>query len=107
MENLLLSVLCGAGVAVAALLAWHGRNRPLVTDRLTVDDQTPGAAALDALRTIATVLGAGLVAGLLVPDSAAVSSCGCSQPPPAMPPKDASPTPARSSVTSRCPDRSV
>ena len=64
-ENLILSLLCAAGVAVATTIAWRGRNLPMVTDRLTVP-QSAVAAAQDAVRSVATVLAAGLVAGFLV-----------------------------------------
>jgi hypothetical protein len=64
-ENLILSLLCAAGVGVAVTIAWRGRNLPLVTDRLTVP-QSAVAAAQDAVRSVATVLAAGLVAGVLV-----------------------------------------
>jgi hypothetical protein len=64
-ENLILSLLCAAGVGVALTIAWRGRNLPLVTDRLTVP-QSAVAAAQDAVRSVATVLAAGLVAGFLV-----------------------------------------
>jgi hypothetical protein len=64
-ENLIVSLLCAAGVGVAMRIAWRGRNLPLVTDRLTVP-QSAVAAAQDAVRSVATVLAAGLVAGFLV-----------------------------------------
>jgi hypothetical protein len=64
-ENLILSLLCAAGVGVAMTIAWRGRNLALVTDRLTVP-QSAVAAAQDAVRSVATVLAAGLVAGFLV-----------------------------------------
>ncbi len=64
-ENLVLSVLCAAAVVIAVTIAWRGRNLQLVTAR-TTGPQSAGAAAQDALRSVATVLAAGLAAGLLV-----------------------------------------
>jgi len=64
-ENLVLSVLCAAAVVIAVTIAWRGRNLQLVTVRST-GPQSAGAAAQDALRSVATVLAAGLAAGLLV-----------------------------------------
>jgi hypothetical protein len=64
-ENLTLSVLCGAAVALAVTIAWRGRNLRLVTDRLR-GVQPAGTVAQDAVHSVATVLAAGLAAGLLV-----------------------------------------
>jgi hypothetical protein len=64
-ESLILSVLCAASVVVAVTIAWRGRNLRLVTDRLP-GPQSAGGAAQDALRSVATVLAAGLIAGFLV-----------------------------------------
>ena len=65
-ENLVLSVACGAGVAIAMVIAWRGRNLRVVSDPLR-PPQSALDSALDAVRSLATVLAAGLVAGLLVP----------------------------------------
>ena len=64
-ENLVLSVLCVAGVMVAVMIAWRGRNVQLVMDPLS-GVQPAGTVAQDALHSVATVLAAGLAAGLLV-----------------------------------------
>ena len=63
--NIVLSALCMAAVVVAVTIAWRGRNLRLVTDRPS-DPESPSAAAQDAVRSVATVLAAGLVAGVLV-----------------------------------------
>ena len=63
-ENILLVVICAVAVAAAATIAWRGRSLPVVAIRAT--PTTPGSAAFDALRTLACVLTAGFVAGLLV-----------------------------------------
>jgi hypothetical protein len=62
-DNILLVSVCTAAVVVAATIAWRGRSLPVVASR--VAPTTPGSAALDALRTLACVLTAGFVAGLL------------------------------------------
>lgn len=64
-ENVVLSVLCAAAVMVAATIAWRGRNLALVRPRPAAPESI-GDAAQDAVRSIATVLAAGIVAGLLV-----------------------------------------
>jgi len=57
-------VICTAAVAAAAKIAWRGRSLPIAALR---DSPTrPSSAAFDALRTLACVLTAGFVAGLLV-----------------------------------------
>ena len=62
--NLLVVALGGAALLIAVVIAWRGRRLPLLATReLPV---TPGRSALDGLRTIAAVVGAGMVAGLLV-----------------------------------------
>jgi hypothetical protein len=63
-DNVLLVVICAAAVAAAAAIAWRGRRLPVVAPRDT--PPTPFSAAFDALRTLACVLTAGFVAGLLV-----------------------------------------
>ena len=64
-DNVVLSVVCGAAVIAAAAIAWRGRNLPLVAAR-PPGPESSGEAAQDALRSLATVLAAGLVAGFLV-----------------------------------------
>ena len=63
-DNVLLVVICTAAVVAAAMIAWRGRRLPVVAPRDT--PTTPSSAAFDALRTLACVLTAGFVAGLLV-----------------------------------------
>lgn len=62
-DNVLLVVICTAAVAAAATTAC-GRSLPVAALRDTT--MTPSSAAFDALRTLACVLTAGFVAGLLV-----------------------------------------
>ncbi|MBA3287469.1 MAG: hypothetical protein H0U21_05510 [Acidimicrobiia bacterium] len=64
-ENLILSVVCAAGVGVAVTTAWRGRKLPVVSAPMKAP-QTAGEAAQDAVRSVSTVLAAGLVAGFLV-----------------------------------------
>jgi len=62
--NLLVVTLGGAALLLAIWIAWRGRRLPVYEPReLPI---TRGASALDALRTLAAVLGAGAVAGFLV-----------------------------------------
>ncbi len=63
--NVLVVVLGSAALIVAGLVAWRGRGLPPVAPRDL--PTTVGASALDALRTLSAVTGAGLVAGFLVP----------------------------------------
>jgi hypothetical protein len=62
--NLLVVALGGAALVVAAWIAWRGRRLPVYVAREL--PTTPGASALDALRTLAAMTGAGVVAGALV-----------------------------------------
>ena len=63
--NVIVSALGIAGVSVAAMFAWRWRRSPLIdTSRPAVE--TSGHAAVDGLRTLAVVLSAGVIAGLLV-----------------------------------------
>lgn len=64
--NVIVSILGGAGVAVAAVIAWRWRQVPLL-DPTRPTPETPGRAALDGLRTLAVVTSAGVIAGVLVP----------------------------------------
>jgi hypothetical protein len=64
-ENVVLSALCLAAVTVALTIGWRGRRLPLVGERPRGQVSSRDAAE-DALRSLATVLGAGLIAGLLV-----------------------------------------
>ena len=64
-DNLILGVLCAGAVTVAGAIAWRGRNVALVRPRRQAMESS-GEAAQDALRSVATVLAAGLVAGFLV-----------------------------------------
>ena len=63
-DNVLLVAVCTAAVVAAATIAWRGRRLPVVAARDT--PTSPSTAAFDALRTLACVLTAGFVAGLLV-----------------------------------------
>jgi hypothetical protein len=63
-DNVLLVVICTAAVAAAAAIAWRGRSLPVAALRDT--STSPSPASVDALRTLACVLTAGFVAGLLV-----------------------------------------
>jgi hypothetical protein len=62
--NLLVVALGGAALLIAMAIAWRGRRLPVYEPRTL--PSTPGASALDALRTLAAMLGAGAVAGFLV-----------------------------------------
>ena len=63
-DNILVVAVCTAAVVVAATIAWRGRSLPVVAARDT--PTSPASAAFDALRTLACVLTAGFIAGLLV-----------------------------------------
>ena len=63
-DNVFLVAICTAGVAAAAMIAWRGRSFAVIVPRDA--PTTPSSAAFDALRALACVLTAGLVAGLLV-----------------------------------------
>ena len=63
-DNLILVAACTAAVIAAAAIAWRGRHLPTIAPRATPTGAL--AAALDALRTLACVLTAGFIAGLLV-----------------------------------------
>ncbi len=63
-DNVLLVVICTAAVAAAAAIAWRGRSLAVVAPRDTATG--PSSAAFDAVRTLACMLTAGFVAGLLV-----------------------------------------
>ena len=62
--NVLVIATGGAALIVALWIAWAGRRLPLLADR--EPPSTHGRSALDGLRTIAAVVGAGMVAGVLV-----------------------------------------
>jgi hypothetical protein len=62
--NLLVVALGGAALLIASWIAWRGRRLPVYEPREL--PHTPGATALDALRTLSAVGGAGIVAGVLV-----------------------------------------
>ena len=62
--NLLVVALGGAALLIAIVIAWRGRRLPVYEPRAL--PTTPGASALDALRALAAMLGAGAVAGFLV-----------------------------------------
>ena len=62
--NLLVVALGGAALLIAAVIAWRGRRLPVYEPREL--PTTPGASALDALRALSAILGAGAVAGFLV-----------------------------------------
>ena len=64
-SNVILVALCALALGVAALIAWRWRRLPVVAER-ELDATTPKSAALDAVRTVACVLTAGFVAGVLV-----------------------------------------
>lgn len=63
-ENALVVFLGIAGLGVSVTMAWRWRHLPPVAHR-TVPD-TGGASAKDALRTLAGVVGAAVIAGILV-----------------------------------------
>ena len=62
--NVLVVALGGAALLIAVVIAWRGRRVPVYEPREL--PTTPGASALDALRALAAMLGAGAVAGFLV-----------------------------------------
>jgi hypothetical protein len=62
--NLLVVALGGAALLIAIVIAWRGRRLPVYEPREL--PRTRGASALDALRTLSAVGGAGIVAGVLV-----------------------------------------
>lgn len=62
--NVLVAVLGVAGIVLAATIAWRGRRLPPVAPRDL--PATAGASALDALRTLAGIVGAAAIAGVLV-----------------------------------------
>lgn len=62
--NLLVVALGVAGLVLAAAIAWRGRRLPSVAPRAL--PSTAGASALDALRTLAGIVGAAAIAGVLV-----------------------------------------
>jgi hypothetical protein len=62
--NVLVVALGGAALLIASWIAWRGRRLPVYEPREL--PSTPGASALDALRTISAIAGAGAVAGFLV-----------------------------------------
>jgi hypothetical protein len=62
--NLLVVALGGAALLIAAVIAWRGRRLPVYESREL--PTSPGASALDALRALSAILGAGAVAGFLV-----------------------------------------
>lgn len=62
--NVLVVVLGVAGLMLAATIAWRGRQLPVVADRVL--PTTRGASATDALRTLAGIVGAAVIAGVLV-----------------------------------------
>ncbi len=63
--NLIVVTLGIAAVAVAAVIAWRWRRLALFTDRRPTVE-TRGGAAADGLRTLAGVMAAGVLAGVLV-----------------------------------------
>lgn len=63
--NVLIVGLGSAALIAAIWIAWRGRRLPVLADREL--PTTFGASALDGLRTIAAVVGAAVVAGVLVP----------------------------------------
>ncbi|MFA5883024.1 MAG: hypothetical protein WDA60_04155 [Acidimicrobiia bacterium] len=63
--NVAIVGLGGVGLALAGVIAWRGRRLPAVAPRSL--PTAVGASALDAMRTLSAIGGAGLVAGLLVP----------------------------------------
>lgn len=63
--NLVVGTIGVAALTAAALIGWRGRQLPIVVAQRLPDRH--GASALDGLRTMAAIMGAGLVAGILVP----------------------------------------
>jgi hypothetical protein len=67
-DNVILSGVCGAGVALAVVVAWRGRSLPIVAERRDGSSE-PGSSkrrAGEAVQTLACALTAALGAGLLV-----------------------------------------
>jgi hypothetical protein len=62
--NLILVATCTVAVLAAVWIAWRGRRLPVVAPRTT--PSSASGAAFDALRTLACVLTAGFIAGVLV-----------------------------------------
>jgi hypothetical protein len=62
--NILVVALGGAALLIATWIAWRGRRLPVLARRDLPDGA--GGSALDALRTVAAIIGAGAVAGVLV-----------------------------------------
>ena len=62
--NLVVVALGVAALGLAAAIAWRGRRLPPVAPRDL--PATAGASALDALRTLAGIIGAAAIAGVLV-----------------------------------------
>ncbi len=62
--NLILVAICAVATVAAVAIAWRGRCLAVLAPRATPN--TSSAAAFDALRTLACVLTAGFVAGVLV-----------------------------------------
>lgn len=65
LDNVLISTIGLTAVGLAVLLAWRGRRLSVRTSR-TLAARAAGEAAAAALRSLATSLSAGLVAGVLV-----------------------------------------
>lgn len=63
--NVLVVALGGAALIVAMWISWQGRRLPVLADREL--PTKAAASALDGMRSIAAIVGAGLVAGFLVP----------------------------------------
>ena len=62
--NLILVAICTIAVLAAVAITWRGRRLPVIASRVT--STSASSAAFDALRTLACVLTAGFVAGVLV-----------------------------------------
>ncbi len=62
--NLLLVAICTTAVVAAVAITWRGRCLPVVAPRNT--PTSASSAAFDALRTLACMLTAGFIAGVLV-----------------------------------------
>jgi len=63
-DNVILSVVGGSGVIVAAVMAWRWRRSPILASP-TIEMSTPRGASLEAIRTVACLLAAAVIAGLL------------------------------------------
>jgi hypothetical protein len=63
--NLLVVAAGSSALLTAVWIVWSGWRSPVLADREW--PRTSGASALDALRSISAIVGAGLVAGVLVP----------------------------------------